>query len=588
MLWVIENPGRFLEERRAISDLAARVDWLHAVRWGVTAEALIKVDVDIMIGGETFDVELAYPNLFPDTPAYVRPRSATTRWSSHQFGAGGVLCLEWGPDNWSTAVKGSDLLESTYRLLSSEHASNAVREPVPSRHSLTFGQEVRASTSRIVFTPALREYLRNIPSDREYGLGTRSILHRSTVVVFISEVSRADGDPFTPGDMPSGLLHYGPLFPWARKGRLLKSESFTKDKRFSSSSELLTAIHEAGFKEFKVAQGPDEDFIVLVTADGVPRAFRVETTGEHVVREYTVTDAGEAGDERRPSERQTLIEKKVGIVGLGSVGSKVAVSLARCGIRRFLLVDDDVLRAENVCRNELDWAWVGENKVDAVKEALLLVGAGIDVQIRRTRIAGQESPESASTALDSLAACDLLIDATASASVLVQLAAIAKRRKKALIWGEVFAGGIGALLVRSRPGTDPEPLAMLSGLNEYLKTLPEAPFRAATRYDAERDSTPLIAFDAEVSQFAATLTAFALDTLLEREPSTFPESAYLIGYKRDWIFAAPFDVQPVRVQPPAEESNVGHANTTEERAEAIAVLAGLITQQTNADPKSAP
>lgn len=593
MLWAVENAARFLQERNAISDLAGQVNWLKAVRWGFTKDALLKVDADIAVGEEIYDVELVYPNLFPDTPAYVRPRSSTTRWSSHQFGPGGVLCLEWGPDNWSAEITGADLLSSAHKLLFSERGPDTTAEAVPSRHRLTLGQEVRASTQRIVFTPALREFLRGITSQAQHAVVTRSILHRSTVVMFISEVAQPDADPFYPSDVPSGVSHYGPLFPWRREGWLFKSEAFASRSRLSCVEELLGAIHDAGFKDFKLPtpadgnSGDTEYLVLLVAGDKAPCAHSVETSGEHTVKEYTVVDPGDPQEERLPFEHHSLSEKRVGIVGLGSVGSKAAISLARSGIRKFLLVDDDVMLGANVCRHELDWASVGANKVDAVKEAISLVAAGIDVQTRRTRIAGQECAESASTALDSLAACDLLIDATANSSVFVQLAAVAKRKKKPLIWGEVFAGGIGGLLVRSRAGKDPEPLAMRAGVYEHLKTLPEAPFRLAAGYDVPVDSAPLIAFDAEVSQFAAALTSFALDTLLDRTPATFPHSAYLIGFKQEWIFDAPFDTRPILVEAVLETVPGSPANQIEERQEATAALVELLNQQINADASAA-
>lgn len=593
MLWAIENAGRFLEERKVISDLAGRADWLQNVRWGFAKGALLKVDADILVGGETYDVELVYPNLFPDTPAYVRPRSSTTRWSSHQYGPGGVLCLEWGPDNWSSDITGADLLVSAHKLLSAETGPEAASETVPSRHALTLGQEVRATTERVVLTPALRSFLGNIGPEDQRELATRCIFHRPAVVTFISEVSQPGIDAFQPPDLPSGILQYGPLFAWRKRGWLFKSETFASRGRLSSVEELLAAIRDAGFKDFKLPSASDggsgetEYLFLLVTADQVPRAISVETSGEQNVTECTIVDAGDSEAERLPVEHRSLSEKRVGIVGLGSVGSKVAVSLTRCGVRKFLLVDDDVMLGANSCRHELDWASVGANKVDAVKEALSLVAAGIDVQVRRTRIAGQESAESASTALDSLATCDLVIDATANASVFVQLAAIAKRRKKPLIWGEVFAGGIGGLLVRARPEKDPEPLAMRAGVYQYFETLPKAPFRVAPGYDVSDESSPLIAYDAEVSQFAAALTSFALDTLLDRSPVAFPCSAYLIGFKREWIFEAPFDTQPILVQATSIEALDVSEKRAGEGQEAAAVLVELIDQQINADASAA-
>jgi molybdopterin/thiamine biosynthesis adenylyltransferase len=589
MLWVVENPSRFVQERAAISDLAGEAPWLQGTRWGFTEDALIKVDVDIVVGEETRDVELVFPNLFPDTPAYVRPRSSTARWSVHQY-QGGVLCLEWGPDNWSPAITGADLLRSTYKLLSQEQGSSAGATALPSRHKLTFGQEVRADFRRIVVTPALAEFLRNLAPQSERTVTTRSALHDSTIVAFVSKVSQPESEPFQPLDTPLGNLECGPLFLWTKEGLLFKSATFSACNRLVTNEELLAAIHEAGFKNFKFpAPAQDESrstehLFLLVNREGHARVLNVTTGGAQSIKEYTVVDAGGPWAERRPAEHHALSEKRVGIVGLGSVGSKVAVSLARSGIHKFLLVDDDVMLPSNVCRHELDWTYVGVNKVDAVKEALSLVAAGIDVRVRRIRIAGQESSESASTALDALAACDLLIDATANPAVFVQLAAIAKRKQKNLMWGEVFAGGIGALLIRSRPGKDPDALAMRAGVYEHMQTFPDAPFRSAAGYDVIDDPTPLLAFDAEVSQFAGMIASFAIDTLFDLAESNYPYSAYLIGFKPGWIFDAPFDTRPILVEMPAAGAAEHATDDIEEsRKQAVAVLVELLGQQANAD-----
>ena len=58
-------------------------------------------------------------------------------------------------------------------------------------------------------------------------------------------------------------------------------------------------------------------------------------------------------DFRLSEEAQRLANVRVGIVGLGSMGSKIAVSLARSGVRRFLLVDDDYLAPGNMVRRSV-------------------------------------------------------------------------------------------------------------------------------------------------------------------------------------------------------------------------------------------
>lgn len=65
-----------------------------------------------------------------------------------------------------------------------------------------------------------------------------------------------------------------------------------------------------------------------------------------------------------------LGSRSVAIVGLGSGGSFVAVSLAMSGVGGFVLVDDDTLEAVNVVRHAADLREVGRSKSEAVADLI--------------------------------------------------------------------------------------------------------------------------------------------------------------------------------------------------------------------------
>ncbi len=78
--------------------------------------------------------------------------------------------------------------------------------------------------------------------------------------------------------------------------------------------------------------------------------------------EYFPVDCADKSQVRQPERNTALAQKKVAIVGLGSAGSKVAVSLARSGGTRFLLIDDDILKPSNLTHKQLDWSSMGSPK----------------------------------------------------------------------------------------------------------------------------------------------------------------------------------------------------------------------------------
>ena len=53
-----------------------------------------------------------------------------------------------------------------------------------------------------------------------------------------------------------------------------------------------------------------------------------------------------------PEQLARLQSVRVGIAGAGGLGSNAALMLARSGVERFLLIDDDVVDASNLNRQQ--------------------------------------------------------------------------------------------------------------------------------------------------------------------------------------------------------------------------------------------
>ncbi|MBS1983404.1 MAG: ThiF family adenylyltransferase [Bdellovibrionales bacterium] len=576
MKWVLQSPKRFLQERDDLDALAKDVDWVEALHWRMDGEFVVQVDIDLRVHGKVYSVTLTYPEFFPHTPGFVFPRDRSEIWSQHQYGAGGALCLEWRADNWNTSVTGADLIRSTYKLLHTEH-NPEVPASVQSAHSVTCGQELRSKNHRFVVTPELRAFFEQLPADTVVPLKTNNLLHSSTTVAFVSG-AELNGGSIKITDLPSGLSSYTPLFAWKGVGMALRSEILEKIGPVASKDDLIREIGRAVPADtFSLNRDPGsttfQDTIVLLKGESETslRAFGVR---EDSVHEYAVI-LPDTATRRLPVEYERLQQTKFAIIGLGSIGSKIAISLARAGVRNFVLVDDDVLSAENICRNELSWASVGVHKAEAVREALNLIAPNLSIEVHLHRVAGQESSIAAVRRLKEIGGCDVIVDATANSKVFVTLAAVARAKSRTLCWGEIYAGGIGGLIARARPGRDPNPLAVRDSINEYLETLPPAPFKEAAGYDVE-DGQPLVADDADITHIASALTRLALDSALTSEQSSFPYSAYLIGLRGIWVFEQPFDTQPISVEGEGWTENSQDIGSDDDRLAATTALLGMI------------
>jgi sulfur-carrier protein adenylyltransferase/sulfurtransferase len=148
--------------------------------------------------------------------------------------------------------------------------------------------------------------------------------------------------------------------------------------------------------------------------------------------------------------------------------------------------------------------------------------------------------------------CDLIFDATANPDILNLVSAVAASANKPVMWAEVFGGDIGGLIARSRPEREPPPQYMRRAIENWFGERGPPPIRSTRSYETGLDGVPLIADDADVSAIAAHTARLAIDTLIGRDPSLFPNSVYAIGLGVGSVFTQPFDTSPIEVGPPPE------------------------------------
>lgn len=553
MNWVIKNPERFIQECSILDNLTEEVDWLTH-NWIFSSDGEIEVHLDINVHGKIYEARMVYPSVFPNAPPSIRPRISDERWSIHQFGAGGSLCLEWRADNWHPDVTGAEIIKSAYTLL---HTEQAPENPgvVPSAHRLTEGQSARSQYYRFIITNDVTNKFLEVALQQKVLISTKSFLHISTQVGFITGLTLSDEESHVINDLPSGILGFSSTCNWKAKGWFFKSEKFNTTNAISSIEDLILVIKDADLDIEDVAIKDDEsgkytERVIVLMGTGLEslRIFTIESFGEVPLKNNKII-MPPILESRLPDDHLKLSQLKIGIIGLGSIGSKVAVSLARSGIQKFILVDDDYLVPGNLVRHELSWGSVGMHKVNALEESLKLIAANLDIAVLNHRIAGQESPLNAAKALKDLSECDLLIDATANPEVFLHLSAIANASQTPICWGEVFAGGYGGLIARARPDLDPNPISVRDSLYNFLANQKPAPFKNATGYDVDEEK-PLLSYDSNVGYIASSLTSLAIDTALMRTPSHYPYPIYLLGMQQEWIFTQPFDTRPIEVSGP--------------------------------------
>ena len=504
MNWWLLQSARAQSEKAAIGELARSNDWLTDVRWKFAGDLRLSVSFTIHYADTRAQLVMEYPALFPDLPPQVRPADKQIL-SAHQYGSGGELCLEWRTDNWHPDITGAIMIESAHRLLSGEAPIAGERQVVPNAHQTSVGQDVRASSVRFV-----------LPHETKVALDAAS--PGSIFPLRIAEHKRADrwvaqieligseSDAVASAELPPEWLR--------RTGSFVRlPDSVTIP---SALPELVAAIRAAGDETLShtIETGTGEYPVLLSNGNQVELRAAGTWSDERKLLSYTTVPAPPQ-QQRLPDRDTSLASAKIGIVGCGSIGSKVAISLVRAGVSTFVLVDGDIFFEPNLVRNALDCRAVGLHKTDALQAAIAEVNSQAAVTNYRVNLGSQESSTFMEAAITALNGCDFLIDATGDAAGFNILGGIAQRSKNPLLFAEVYGGGIGGLVCRLRPGKEPTPLAGRDQIEAWCKAkgIP-APASDTRGYAAiDQDDTPLIADDAVVSVIAAQLAAMVIGTV---------------------------------------------------------------------------
>lgn len=104
------------------------------------------------------------------------------------------------------------------------------------------------------------------------------------------------------------------------------------------------------------------------------------------------------------AQRKILEQAKIGVAGLGGLGSNVMMHLVRSGICHFAGADFDVVSEGNLNRQFFFLDQLGKKKTEALAENLRRIRKGLDLDFRDIRLTEENVP-------DFFAGCDIVVEA---------------------------------------------------------------------------------------------------------------------------------------------------------------------------------
>ncbi|MBQ7618096.1 MAG: sulfur carrier protein ThiS adenylyltransferase ThiF [Desulfovibrio sp.] len=169
------------------------------------------------------------------------------------------------------------------------------------------------------------------------------------------------------------------------------------------------------------------------------------------------------GLSRYLSERQLALLRasKIGIAGLGGLGSNACLMLARTGLEHFLLIDFDVVEASNLNRQAYLPKDLGLPKVIALQKLLLSLNPDLQVETKQLKLTAENLPKL-------LPSCPIWLEALDQAETKAMFVNSCLEQGLMVVSASGLAGFGGANFTRRTLG----PLTVVGDLTTDIDTSP--------------------------------------------------------------------------------------------------------------------
>lgn len=201
-------------------------------------------------------------------------------------------------------------------------------------------------------------------------------------------------------------------------------------------------------------------------------------------------------------DSQLLAEKRVFIIGCGSVGSKMAMYLVRAGVGKFTIIDFDTVEVTNLCRCEYFVEDIGRYKTLALQDRLLSVNPWVEVETRQENVMEIEDDE----LLELIKRSDIVVSAADDPAAEQRLNALAHSLAP-VVYPALYSRAAGGEVIFTVPDGPCYQCVVGS-----LRSVSDAPSRAEWDYTTAGDlkAEPGLGIDIDYVVVIASKIALAL------------------------------------------------------------------------------
>jgi molybdopterin/thiamine biosynthesis adenylyltransferase len=325
-----------------------------------------------------FKLRIKYPPGYPYIAPTVEFLDPQIKRARHQ-GVDGAPCL-FPPAAWTLNFPASEIYAATERWLGYHVAGRFPRELALYELPEYFGwTPFTVIASPVVFERIADKHLGRFSIDELVGQDLGVLW-----TVDEQEIGRELEDAVAPPRVRKRDRHQGRWYRLNHEPPLM-----------NNSVELERVLKRSGHQVNLSKRPREKELIALVFSDAALGEERLLLLDIGVASKKATPDIGKGWLVRAPQlyivshdelfrrlegvrDVDRLQDKRVACVGLGAIGSPLAIALTREGLGSFALCDPDTLRPGNLVRHALDLLSVGQFKAEAVDAALSRINPTVD------------------------------------------------------------------------------------------------------------------------------------------------------------------------------------------------------------------
>lgn len=382
---------------------------LHSVMFTVTAHHI------------DYEFEAVFPYAYPNIPPVIKQK--TNFPTKHKY-SNGVMCLKHAHDNWQPTLMLKDQVLNIIELLNSENPlGRGEKMPSEDGEEWGLGRKLRELNNFNFLFINIQQYL-ELTQNKTNGVAKIYIRPNryAQEYFFFQSINGKE------------------MYEQHKINKLTEVRYVvTNDEKYSF--DYIYKNKKLIFDNYQKSHNGYKGYLIINEFN----VYLLMKNNNDVKFVYGLWEETEKDNRLKLSSE--VKEKKIAIIGLGSVGSRVLIDLARTGFQKFVIIDHDLFFPYNVIRHELTALHIGEFKVEALKKKITFeINPSVEIKDFKYEFAGQELTSYTDLIINEIINCDVIVDCSGSDSVLFSLNDLVFEHNLNYVAGTILPAAVGQVI----------------------------------------------------------------------------------------------------------------------------------------------